>query len=93
MNVMLAKRVKIGLESCREGELNVLLATFPDLLLWEIFIGRRIADPRDIPFFAQQATKVLMVRKVEERSDILVAAEKFLWPERGTDAALGAAGP
>lgn len=92
MNVMLAKRVKIAMESCGEGELRVLLATFSDLLLWEMFICGRIADLRDRLFFAQQATKVLMVRKVEERSDILVAAEKFLWPERGTEPALGAAG-
>jgi len=87
---LLASRVKIALETC--GDLNVLLATFPDLLLWQMFICGRIADERDRPFLAQQATKILRVKKLEESNDILVAADKFLWPERGTEPLLAPAG-
>lgn len=91
MNNMLARKVKIALETC--GELNVLLATFPDLLLWQMFICGRAASDRDKPFLAQQATKILMVRKLEDAKDIIAASDKFLWPERGTEAPSVAAGP
>jgi hypothetical protein len=54
-----------------------------------MFICGRVADARDRPFFAQQATKILMVRKVENKTSILVAAEGFLWPERLVDLGSG----
>ena len=91
MNNMLARKVKVALETC--GELNVLLATFPDLFLWEMFICGRAASDRDKPFLAQQATKILMVRKLEDAKDILAASDEFLWPERGTEAPVVTAGP
>jgi hypothetical protein len=84
MNKMLAKKVKLALETCTE--LNVLLATFPDLLLWEMFLCGRAAVPRDKPFLAQQATKILMVRKLEKANDIVAASDEFLFPERGSKA-------
>jgi len=80
MNAMLAGRIRTVLEAC--PDLNVLLATFQDLLLWQMFICGRVADSRDRSFFAQQATKILMVRKLENKTSILVAAEGLLWPER-----------
>lgn len=80
INAMLAGRIKLVLESC--SELNVLLATFPDLFLWQMFICGRVADERDRPFFASQATKILLIRKLENPDEILVAAEEFIWPER-----------
>ncbi|RDL39320.1 Uncharacterized protein BP5553_03660 [Venustampulla echinocandica] len=80
MNAMLAGRIKLALESC--SELNVLLATFQDLLLWQMFVCGRVADERDRPFFASQATKILLVRKLENADEILVAAQEFIWPER-----------
>jgi hypothetical protein len=80
MNPMLAGRIKAALEIA--PDLNVLLATFQDLLLWQMFICGRVADSRDRPFFASQASKILMIRKIEAEDGILLAAEGFLWPER-----------
>jgi hypothetical protein len=80
MNPMLAGRVKKLLEAC--PDLNVLLATFQDLVLWQMFICGRVADSRVRPFFANQASKILMIRKMENESEIIVASEGFLWPER-----------
>ncbi|KAH6681710.1 hypothetical protein B0J14DRAFT_648123 [Halenospora varia] len=79
MNPMLASRIKAALETC--PELNVLLATFQDLLLWQMFICGRVADERDRPWFASQATKILLIRKLENAENILKAADGFLWPE------------
>jgi hypothetical protein len=90
MNSMLARKAKMALETC--ADLNVLLATFPDLLLWEMFLCGRAANPREKPFLAQQATKILMVRKLENAKDILAASNKFLWPEKGSQAPLVASG-
>jgi hypothetical protein len=91
MNRMLARKVKMALETC--AELNVLLATFPDLLLWEMLLCGRAASLRDKPFLAQQTTKILMVRKLEDAKDIIAASDTFLWPERGALAPLVAVGP
>ncbi|KAE8446673.1 hypothetical protein EG329_011716 [Mollisiaceae sp. DMI_Dod_QoI] len=83
MNAMLANRIKVALELC--PDLNVLLATFQDLLLWQMFVCGRVADFRDRPFFAQQATKILMIRKIEDPDEIMATAMSFLWPERQVD--------
>lgn len=80
MNTMLAHRIKTALEEC--PDLNILLATFQDLLLWIMFICGRVADFRDRPFFAQQATKILLMRKIEDPAGIMAAAASFIWPER-----------
>jgi hypothetical protein len=80
MNAMLAGRIRAALEEC--SYLNVLLATFRDLMLWQMFICGRVADARDRPFFASQATKLLLIQKVEKPIDIIIASEGFLWPER-----------
>ncbi|TVY12801.1 hypothetical protein LARI1_G008591 [Lachnellula arida] len=80
INTMLAGRIKSALES--RMELNVLLATFKDLFLWEMFVCGRVADGRDRTFFASKATKILITRKLEHQEGILGAAEAFLWPER-----------
>ncbi|KAF8850867.1 hypothetical protein BDZ45DRAFT_751301 [Acephala macrosclerotiorum] len=89
MNAMLANRVKTALESC--PDLTILLATFQDLLLWEMFICGGVADFRDRPFFAQQATRILMIRRIEDPTEIMAAARAFLFPER-YDAARYSAG-
>ena len=80
INTLLANRIKLALEAC--PELNVLLATFQDLLLWQMFLCGRVADSRDRPFFAQQATKILIVRKQESSDEIVAASKEFLWPDR-----------
>lgn len=82
MNPMLASRIKTTLESC--PDLNVILATFNDLFLWQMFVCGRVAAERDKAFFAGLATKILITRRLEDPEDILVAAEAFLWPERRT---------
>ena len=51
-------------------------------MLWQMFICGRVADARDRPFFASQATKLLLIQKVEKPVDIIIASEGFLWPER-----------
>jgi hypothetical protein len=90
MNSMLARKVKFALEAC--AELNVLLATFPDLLLWEMFLCGRAAHPREKPFLAQQVTKLLLMRKLEDPKDIVAASDALLWPERGPKVPLVAVG-
>jgi hypothetical protein len=80
MNAMLTGRIKSTLEESQD--LNVLLATFRDLMLWIMFICGRVADARDRPFFASQATKLLLIQKVEKPVDVIIASEGFLWPER-----------
>lgn len=80
MNSLLAGRIKAALEA--SPDLNVLLATFQDLLLWQMFVCGRVADSRDRPFFASQASKILIIRKMESENEIIVASEGFLWPER-----------
>ncbi|TVY59691.1 hypothetical protein LSUE1_G007748 [Lachnellula suecica] len=85
MNTMLAGRIKATLEAY--PDLNVLLATFNDLFLWQMFVCGRVADERDRNFFASHATKILIIRKLEDANDILVAAEAFLWPERHVSSA------
>jgi hypothetical protein len=47
-----------------------------------MFICGRVAEARVRPWFAQQAAKILMVRKLEEAGEIVKAYEGFLWPER-----------
>lgn len=80
MNAMLASRIKRALE--HSTDLNVFLATFQDLLLWQMFLCGGVANSRDRLFFAQQATKILMVRKTENPNEIMAASGEFLWPER-----------
>jgi hypothetical protein len=80
LSSLLAGRIKFALEG--SSDLNVLLATFQDLLLWQMFICGRVADPRDRPFFVSQASKILLIRKLENVDDIIVSSEGFLWPER-----------
>ncbi|KAL3422887.1 hypothetical protein PVAG01_04634 [Phlyctema vagabunda] len=80
MNPMLAARIKSGLE--KSGDLNVLLATFQDLFLWQMFLCGKVANSRDKQFFARQVTRILMIRRLEREEDILPASESFLWPEK-----------
>ena len=82
MNALLAGRIKTALQD--HPSLNIFLATFRDLMLWQMFICGRVADARDRPFFASQATKLLLSQKVEKPVDIIIASEGFLWPERQT---------
>ncbi|TAQ85203.1 hypothetical protein B7494_g6471 [Chlorociboria aeruginascens] len=77
---MIAGKVRSSLDSC--SDLNVLLATFPDLLLWQMFLCGNVARSEDREFFAKQASKILLMRKIEDEESILGTVEQFLWPDR-----------
>lgn len=70
-----------------DSQLNILLGTFPDLMLWVLFLGGKAspatmlgASSRKV-WFAKTAARILRVRKVEEREGIEVASQAFLWPD------------
>lgn len=78
---LVARRIKAEMEKCLN--LDVLLATFKDLMLWIIFLSGRASDVRHKPFFARQAAKILLIiNMTEDQADILQASQRFLWPER-----------
>lgn len=77
---LVALRMKDQME--RATDLNVLLATFPELMLWILFLGGQVAETQRKPFFARQASKILIMKKIEAQDDILKASQNFLWPER-----------
>lgn len=79
---LVAMRMKDQME--RASDLNVLLATFPDLMLWILFLGGQVAETERKPFFARQASKILLMKKIENQGDILKASQGFLWPERSS---------
>jgi hypothetical protein len=43
-----------------------------------MFVCGRVADSRDRPFFPSQASKILIIRKMEGENEIIVASERFL---------------
>jgi hypothetical protein len=72
---MLEKSMDIG-----DRDLNILLSTFPDLMLWVLFLGGSAAVlPRKV-WFAKMVTRILMVCETEDNM-IKDAANAFLWPE------------
>ena len=77
---LVAMRMKDQME--RAQNLNVLLATFPELMLWILFLGGQVAETARKPFFARQASKILLMKRMEDQQQILKASQDFLWPER-----------
>ena len=77
---LVAMRMKDQME--RAPNLNVLLATFPELMLWILFLGGQVAETARKPYFARQASKILLMKRIENQQDILKASQRFLWPER-----------
>jgi hypothetical protein len=80
ITVVLANRLEIGMD-LEDAELNILLGTFPELMLWTLFIGGGAARPKSKVWFAKIASKILRVQKLEEEKGITAASTFFLWPE------------
>ena len=77
---LLAMRMKDQME--RASNLNDIFATFPELMLWILFLAGQVAEAERKPFFARQASKILLMKRIENRTDILNAYQTFLWPEK-----------
>jgi hypothetical protein len=80
ITTVLAHRLELGLD-IEDAELNLLLGTFPELMLWILFIGGGAARPKSRIWFAKTASKILRVQKLEEEAGIAAASRSFLWPE------------
>lgn len=76
----LAQRLELGMD-IDDSELNILLGTFPDLMLWVLFIGGGAVRMRSKVWFARTAARILRIQKVSELDGIKEAASRFLWPE------------
>jgi len=77
---LVAMRMKDQME--RAQDLNVVLATFPELMLWVLFLAGQASEVERRPFFARQASKILIMMKIEKEDEIVRASQDFLWPER-----------
>lgn len=81
---ILAHRLELGMD-LEDAELNILLGTFPELMLWMLFLGGGAAQSKSKIWFAKTASKILRVQKLEEEPGITVASTSFLWPEGGRE--------
>lgn len=80
ITMILAHRLEISMD-IEDSELNILLGTFPELMLWILFLGGGASRPKSKIWFAKTASKILRVQKLEEETDITAASMSFLWPE------------
>jgi hypothetical protein len=80
ITAVLAHRLELGMD-LEDAELNILLGTFPELMLWILFIGGGAARSKSKIWFAKTASKILRVQKLEEEAGIMTAYMSFLWPE------------
>jgi hypothetical protein len=80
ITMSLAHRLELSMD-IEDTELNILLGTFPELMLWILFLGGGAARPRSKIWFAKSASKILRVQKLEEERGITAASTTFLWPE------------
>lgn len=80
ITMVLAHRLELGMD-LEDAELNILLGTFPELMLWILFIGGGAARPKSKIWFAKTASKILRVQKLEEQAGITIASTSFLWPD------------
>lgn len=78
---LVAGRIVSLLEHMPAGQQNVLLATFPDLMVWVMFVGGSVAAPREKMILARLVSRVLLVNKHESEEEIREASHRFLWPE------------
>jgi hypothetical protein len=74
----LAERIRIEMDECYE--LDAIYETFPDLMLWILFLAGRGARVESKPYFARPAAKILAAQGVFEEPDIKAASQAFLWP-------------
>lgn len=80
ITTVLAHRLELGMD-LEDAELNILLGTFPELMLWILFTGGGAARPKSKVWFARTASKILRVQKLEEEVGITAASTSLLWPE------------
>jgi hypothetical protein len=80
ITMVLAQRLEISMD-IEDAELNILLGTFPELMLWILFLGGGAARTKPKIWFAKTASKILRVQKLEEEKSITAASTSFLWPE------------
>jgi hypothetical protein len=75
----IARRLEMDMD-IDDSAINILLGTFPDLMLWVLFIGGGVAStPRKV-WFAKMATRILRIKKVED-DEVAKTSSYFLWPE------------
>lgn len=74
----LAERVRVEIDECRE--IDEVFKTFPNLMLWILFLAGRGACGESKLYFARAAAKILAVQGVLEEQDIKAASQAFLWP-------------
>jgi hypothetical protein len=77
---VLTERLELAMDIA-DSDLNILLGTFPDLMLWVLFIGGDARTGRPRLWYAKTASRILRVKKVEEEADINAATTAFVWPE------------
>jgi hypothetical protein len=76
----LAQRLELAMD-LDDVELNILLGTFPELMLWMLFLGGGAARQKSKVWFAKTASKILRVQRLEEETGITAASTSFIWPE------------
>jgi hypothetical protein len=65
-----------------DSDLNILIGTFPDMMLWALFTGGGGARKKNSKvWFAKTASRLLRIRKLEDETNIKAAAAAFIWPE------------
>lgn len=77
---VLAERLELAMD-ITDSDLNILLGTFPDLMLWVLFIGGDARMGRPRLWYAKTASRILRVKKVNREADIKAASAAFIWPE------------
>lgn len=80
LSKILAQRLELSMD-IDDSELNILLGTFPDLMLWVLFLGGGAARSKSKVWFARTAARILRIQKVSELEGIQEAATRFMWPE------------
>ena len=83
VNVKLFQEISNMIEQSMDigdRDLDILLRTFPDLMLWVLFWGGSAAILPRKTWFAEMAARILVAGKTED-TIIRDAASAFLWPE------------
>ncbi|KFY02862.1 hypothetical protein O988_01861 [Pseudogymnoascus sp. VKM F-3808] len=83
MNVKMFQEVGNQLQDSldmNDSDLDIFLGTFPDLMLWVLFLGGSVVDFPQKIWFSKTAARVLRACKVED-NNVKRAAVAFLWPE------------
>ena len=74
----LAERIRVEMDECHE--LKVIYETFPDLMLWILFLAGRVRASSPTHTSQERQLKFWPLKRVFEEIDIKVASQTFLWP-------------